>query len=288
MKHSLQKKLSSFLYSHSSELDLDNSDYSLLSAIRPGRLDASSSLKIYKNNLFHSLKGALEDSFPLSREILGGECFANLVKAYILVYPCRSSFLQLYGEHMPRFTAREIGLKEMPYKEIPYIEDFMRLEMSYQEVYYSLRDDLQEEYENVYSYFQKLVALSPEETRLFLSRSVRLIDSPYPLLDIWHYTLLQKQKNPKQCSKTASSTTQKLQLKNESHSLILYQEEEKVSIERISSEDNLLLKAISGKDGISLAQISTGVMKKNTQEEIVQKLYTLFNRGWLGNGKKVC
>ena len=55
------------------------------------KLNPIQALGIYRENIFQSLKEALENRFPLSRLLLGAEYFSQISKMYIENFPCKKA-----------------------------------------------------------------------------------------------------------------------------------------------------------------------------------------------------
>ncbi|GAA5182295.1 DNA-binding domain-containing protein [Niveibacterium umoris] len=78
---------------------------------------------VYRNNRAASLIAGLEDAFPVTRELVGQDCFRALASGFIEAHPPRSPALFEYGDALPDFIGDIDALK--PY---PYLSDVARLE----------------------------------------------------------------------------------------------------------------------------------------------------------------
>ncbi|MBI3144891.1 MAG: putative DNA-binding domain-containing protein [Pseudogulbenkiania sp.] len=149
----------------------------LESWVEPQGLTAGERLQIYRNMVFNTLSGALKTSYPSVLCLVGADCFDGAAARYIAAVPSRSGNLQDFGEAFPDFLAT------MPETvELPYLADVARLEWARQESY------LAAEARPIAP--ECLTSLGEEGLAgsvFALHPSVRLIDSHYPVLDIWRF-----------------------------------------------------------------------------------------------------
>lgn len=93
---------------------------------RPFTTDAATSARriaIYRANSIASATKALTGAYPVIREVVGGEFFDALARAYWQSAPSRSGDLGDYGDAFDAFVA---GFE--PVRELPYLADLARLE----------------------------------------------------------------------------------------------------------------------------------------------------------------
>lgn len=88
-----------------------------------GQLSLSRRMAVHRNNRVLGLIGALEDSFPVTSQLLGTDCFRAIARDFIHVSPPQSPALFEYGNALPAFLA---GLEELV--DYPYLADVARLE----------------------------------------------------------------------------------------------------------------------------------------------------------------
>jgi len=74
-----------------------------------------SRLSVYRNNVFHSLTEAMTEIFPITREMVGEECFNALVYGYICNAPPSSPILSEYGHQFSAHIAKQPELAEYAY-----------------------------------------------------------------------------------------------------------------------------------------------------------------------------
>ena len=131
---------------------------------------------IYRNNIFKSLAGVLEAAFPTIRNLVGGENFAVLAHRFIAARPPRQPSLFAYGGEFPVFLAAFAPAVE----DLPFLPDLARVEWAVNEAYFEAdAEPLAAGH---------LAGLAPESyagLRLDLHPTVRLIESGWPVWDLW-------------------------------------------------------------------------------------------------------
>ncbi|MDA8363633.1 MAG: DNA-binding domain-containing protein [Gammaproteobacteria bacterium] len=134
-------------------------------------------LQIYRNVVFHNLSGALKTAYPAVLALVGVDFFEGAAARYIRDYPSVSGNLQDYGARFPAF------LSDMPEAHgVPYLADIARLEWARQQAYLA-EDAWPLDPETVSGIAPEM----PSEPGLRLHPSVRLVESRYPVFDIWMY-----------------------------------------------------------------------------------------------------
>ncbi|SMF23138.1 HvfC/BufC N-terminal domain-containing protein [Pseudogulbenkiania subflava] len=145
--------------------------------VAPHGLTADERLQIYRNMVFNTLGSALKTSYPSVLRLVGEDCFDGVAARYIAAVPSQSSNLQDYGAAFPDFLA---AIPETA--ELPYLADIARLEWARQLAYLAA--------EATPLAPGRLTERSEDElarTVFVLHPSVHLIDSRYPILDIWRF-----------------------------------------------------------------------------------------------------
>lgn len=130
---------------------------------------------IYRNNVLVSLIEALETRFPVTRAIVGGDCFHGMARSFAAACPPRSPLLMLYGTAFPAFIATLA-----PLRDLPYLADVARIEAACTEAFHAADAPLADPAE--------LATLGPADwatARLVLHPSVRTLASPWPAASIW-------------------------------------------------------------------------------------------------------
>ncbi|MGA9852623.1 MAG: DNA-binding domain-containing protein [Gammaproteobacteria bacterium] len=146
-------------------------------AVAGNGLDSGARLQIYRNIIFNNLTAALRTAYPVVLKLVGQEFFDGVAARYIRDYPSKSGNLQDFGAAFPECLTM---LPEAA--TLPYLADMARLEWARQQAY--LAADTQPLEPNA------LAAVPGDkhaELRLTLDPSVRLIESSYPILEIWGF-----------------------------------------------------------------------------------------------------
>ncbi len=143
--------------------------------IRANGLSADRRIQIYRNNVYASLTEALRAVHPVVHKLVGDGFFKYAANEYITHYPSSSGDLHDFGDRFSEFLA---GFE--PAQSLAYLSDVARMEWYYHEAYHAAEHrpiDLDE-----------LGSVSPDEhgrLRLHLHPSARLLQSDYPVLQIW-------------------------------------------------------------------------------------------------------
>lgn len=87
---------------------------------------------IYRNNVVVSLIGALGETFPVTREMVGEAFFTAMAREYVSTNPPLSPIMMHYGASFPDFVARF-----PPAAALPYLGDLARLEFAQVEAYHA-------------------------------------------------------------------------------------------------------------------------------------------------------
>ncbi len=130
---------------------------------------------VYRNNVVAGLVSALEERFPVTRRIVGDDCFRHLAQAYLRALPPRSPILLLYGESFPSF----IETVE-PVRAIEYLPDVARLEFARGVAYHaSDRPPCST------AAFTTIDPVDLGRSTVELHPSVSLMASRFPIVSIW-------------------------------------------------------------------------------------------------------
>jgi hypothetical protein len=139
--------------------------------------DAGVRFGVHRNNVVVSLVGALADTFPVTRELVGDAFFHAMGRCFVAVEPPRSPVLTEYGDAFPDF----IGAFE-PARSLPYLPDLARLELARVRAYHAADADALE-----LGTFAQCLA-NPQrlpETRLTLHPSLAALDSAHAIVSLW-------------------------------------------------------------------------------------------------------
>ncbi|MDP1534758.1 MAG: DNA-binding domain-containing protein, partial [Rubrivivax sp.] len=87
--------------------------------------DPGQRLAVYRNNVVGSLVGALADTFPVVRQLVGDEFFGAMAALFVRQAPPRSPVLAHYGGEFPAFVD-----SFEPARSLAYLGDMARLEFA--------------------------------------------------------------------------------------------------------------------------------------------------------------
>ena len=133
-------------------------------------------LDIYRNNVFYSLTNALADLYPVIKRLVGDEFFNATASEYIHQRPPRSAAMVNFGGDFPEF------LQEFEHTAgLSYLVDVAGVELAWHQAYHA--EDVAALAPADFS------AVRPEDlnvAKLVLHPSVRLLQSSFPVLQIWN------------------------------------------------------------------------------------------------------
>lgn len=167
--HDLQQAFSDAIF--------NTGDKQILSCIKGLSDDAKNKrLDIYRNNVFHSLTNATADLYPVIKRLVGEQFFNATAGEYIRRRPPCSAAMVHFGEDFPEF------LQVFEHTaNLAYLADVARVELAWHQAYHAE--------DSVALSALDFSAVRPEQlslAKLLLHPSVRLLESPYPVLQIWH------------------------------------------------------------------------------------------------------
>ena len=198
-------------------------------------MTADERIAVYLSNTTYTLLRTLQQIYPLCCRILGEDYFKQVARAYIKRYPSRHSDLNCYGEHLPDLLVELIETHD-ELSDFAYLPDLAKME-SYLHMAYNTADDPFFDFKT----FEKTVEQGGEEIYFLLSDSLALLESVYPLLEIWELN-----QNTEQAESVSAC--------EEREYLCIHRQHNKPRIGRISQPHYDLLQAIN--DGVPLNQLA--------------------------------
>ena len=129
---------------------------------------------VYRNNFAVGLRQALADRFPTVRQLVGDDFFNATAHAYIDAEPPLSPIVAEYGGTFPDFLEQF-----PPARQVPYLHDVARLELTYHQVLHA-PDDAVLSSDDFAAMGDSLA------TRVFsFVRSCRLLSFEFAAIRIW-------------------------------------------------------------------------------------------------------
>ncbi len=158
-----------------SENLFDENASSVQTSIYAGDFNTGQRMQIYRNNIITSFTDALRAVYPVVERLVGHGFFLYAANDYIINFPSTEGNLHNYGHRFPSFLKSFEAAQELE-----YLPDVALLEWHYHEVYH--------EQDSAPLNFHALSMVDPEQydsLRFELSPSCRLMQSAYPILEIW-------------------------------------------------------------------------------------------------------
>lgn len=150
-------------------------DESLPMGLRRDIRPAAIQIAVYQNNARVTFTEALLASYPVVEKLVGRDCFSGLAEKYRMDHPSVSGDLLLYGRSFPEFLDTFYGDTEYA-----YLADVAHLEWACEEVL------TEPESKHIGpDRIRSLIADSFTDIRFRVADQARLIQSDFPILDIW-------------------------------------------------------------------------------------------------------
>ncbi len=142
------------------------------------RLPAQRALDIYRNNTRGARVSALEQVYPVCTRILGATVFRTIAREYVDADTCGKADLNTYGEDFSQHLARLLEDGRLA-NDFAYLSDLAILEFKFHQAYY-VEDDPAFDFAEF-----ELDLQNPTTVHFSLSHALSLINSNYPLYQIW-------------------------------------------------------------------------------------------------------
>lgn len=155
--------------------DPEAAEAGLLTLLQESEAEGRRRLAAYRHSVAGNLRHALEATYPVVANIVGGPFFREAGRRYALAHPSRSGDLNEYGEDFADFLAA------YPHAaDLPYLPDVARLEWLIQKVYYGP--------DAPPPALQMLAEMAPEawgELAFDIVPAHARLDSTWPIVAIW-------------------------------------------------------------------------------------------------------
>jgi hypothetical protein len=132
-------------------------------------------LAVYAGGYVARTREALEETYEAVRRVLGASEFSTLASAYAEAHPSRDYNLTWFGRHLPAFLA---GTRWAA--RLPFLPDLARLEWRVSESFHA--------FDGPPADLAPLISRPVEawaDWRLLFQPSVGLVESEWPVFDIW-------------------------------------------------------------------------------------------------------
>ena len=130
---------------------------------------------VYRNNIAVGLSDAIADAYPVVQALVGEAFFKGIARTFNRLFLPASPVMLDYGEDFPDFIATQSGTETLP-----YLGNVARLEWAWSRAYHAA-DATPTGIENLAAIPEDSI----EGTRLQFHPSIRLLQSPWPIVSIW-------------------------------------------------------------------------------------------------------
>lgn len=147
--------------------------------VGPDRQRDIKRFNVYRNNVFVGLIDALKAAFPAICRIVGDEFFKAMASIHVALDPPSSPVMLEYGATFPAF----IEAFE-PANSVPYLADVARLERAWVEAYHAAECT-----PIALNELGNIDARSLPQLRFTLHPTLRVVRSPFPVVDLWRMNI---------------------------------------------------------------------------------------------------
>ncbi len=193
---------------------------------------------IYRNNTHGTLENTLSQVFPVCEALVGENYFKQLATAHISNHPSLDRNLDEYGSQFPQTLAYLIESREELH-ELSYLSDVAQLEWLIHQSYYAT-DRTTFDVDR----FSQLSADQQTQVHFILADDISLMDSSYPVYDIWSA-------HQEEITKTSSQIKGDINISDAEQCYLLIQRQQwKTNTQLIDSGYYRLLQAIDRKTAL--------------------------------------
>ncbi len=161
-------KLASFQADFRRAIHTGDTPSGVLEKIVEDSLSADARMQVYQNNYHMTLVGLLQGIFPLTSAFVGEPFLKAAARLFLSDNPPNDPRLDRFGEQFPGF------LNEYPHaSDVVYVADLARLEWAVHEL------------QHVRALEEGAKIIETQVDGVALNPNVRLIQSDYPLIQLW-------------------------------------------------------------------------------------------------------
>jgi len=202
------------------------------------RISPQLALEIYRNNTRGARIKALEMVYPACKSILGNDTFQSVARGYVIEDSVGVADLNHYAETFSRYLGGLIDAGRLA-DEYAYLQDLASLEFMFHAAYYADADPVFD-----FELFEHKVT-NGEPVYLQLSASLGMLDSRYPLYQIWLHN------RPRQeTTKNKSRSGHDVQAITGKQYLLLHREEYIPVVSPVSELEYRLLEAFDNNQSL--------------------------------------
>lgn len=221
---------------------------------KKSRISPQLAVEIYRNNTQGARVAALEQIYPACASVVGSSVFRAIAREFVANDEYGSADLNTYGGAFHRRLQHLLSGERLP-ADLVYLADLARLEYLLHQAYYADDDPLFD-----FNDFEQTIN-DGIDISFHASHSLGLIDSGYPLHQIWMNNVTQ------QCASRVNAI-------NATQYLVVYRDGFKPRIEAVDDCTYLTLVAIT--KACSLQQLV-----ERSGCDITRILPDLISRGWV-------
>jgi hypothetical protein len=223
-------------------------------------LSAAAQISVYRGSVYGNLTAALNDTFPVTRKLLGEKFFDAMALRYFRAHPPASPHLADLGQYFAAFVG-----DFPPLKDLPYIPDMVQLEWLWHCSFHAA--------DAVNWDAASLALLMPERqvgVRFVLQPGLYRMRTSYALDTLWQA----HQQVPMEDMKATLDLDVPQPLE-----LLLYRSGFEVVMQRLSAQDSRLLQLLS--TGTVLADLVLQLQQEFPSIEPGSLLGNAFSQQWI-------
>lgn len=217
-------------------------------------LEAERRLQIYKNNISSTLIESLQKIYPVTTTLVGEEYFKYLGKQFVKQHPPTCADLHDYGVELPTFISSMESLSHLG-----YLSAIARIDWACHIAFHASKSDVKA--------LDCLTDVRPESYEFLIFHphpSVRLVNSSFPVFDIWSYA-------------TGDDTEDEFEITPQGQSVLILRKNQRVKVIHIEQEVYQFLSLVLQKE--KLGTIIISISESNSEYNLEFVLHKIFSLG---------
>lgn len=234
-------------------------DRAIPGTVRAGRsIPGETRLAVYRTNVKGAHLQALDQAFPVTREVLGPRYWRQLLESDLPLFGSRSPDLNRYGEFIPSLVDKtQRSRPEL--RELPYLGELAKLEWSVHRARIAGDDPGFD-----WAGFAALRDEAQAKTRLMMSNAFTVLRLAYPVDHIWRsHTVTGTGED--QCAESITCCVHR-------------QARFDIGVTRLDREESALLEVLPN---ITIGQLYDGTTVTGSVDDIAQRIFDWIQRGWI-------